>query len=263
MRHNETIDKYIKQLNQYTSYEYLELYLDQPTIEKYKVLALHVLTEENDQQESLLLSAMLVQIALNTHDRVDKQYKHSSTKLFKGQQLTVLAGDYFSGIYYHLLAHHGNRDFIPALARGIKDITKLKLSVYYHEYEQMNDFFQDFIKVESMIIKHVAHYMEKAEHFEYIENWLMLMKLKYERYLIQQNQLTFFHELILNNVKQPLTIELIDKHFTEWIDKITGKLEILASNLPAYLQPLHDFNMYNIYDFIQSSSSLMEEGLSK
>ena len=54
------------------------------------------------EMQNYALSTMLIQIALDTHEHISNESVEE-----KNRQLTVLAGDYFSGLYYKLLADIG------------------------------------------------------------------------------------------------------------------------------------------------------------
>ena len=51
----------------------------------------------------------------------------------KVRQLTVFAGDYYSGLYYKHLAKVGNISIIRMLSEGVKDINEHKVIVYHKE----------------------------------------------------------------------------------------------------------------------------------
>src|SRR5699024_3634853 len=81
------------------------------------------------KKEKYMITTMLVQIALDTHDLVTDKKNDTVEPLSveSTRQLTVLAGDYYSGLYYLLLAEIEDYQLIHALAIAIKEITELKL----------------------------------------------------------------------------------------------------------------------------------------
>lgn len=67
-----------------------------------------------------------VHAAFDAHDDIDI-YDASATE----QQLTVLSGDYFSGVHYRLLASLPDFYFITALSKVIGNINEMKTNFHY------------------------------------------------------------------------------------------------------------------------------------
>ncbi|PTY85148.1 heptaprenyl diphosphate synthase component 1, partial [Heyndrickxia sporothermodurans] len=83
-------------IQQKISQNYLMQYIDKPYIDEDRIMilieSLSALNLPAASIERYVTTAMLIQIALDTHDKVN-----NANEPLKKQQLTVLAGDYYSG----------------------------------------------------------------------------------------------------------------------------------------------------------------------
>src|SRR5699024_11828541 len=92
---------------------------------------------KDTKKKQIILTVMLVQCALDTHELVPVNNDSMLSKTEK--QLAVLAGDYYSGLYYALLAEHGQIRMIQILANAIKQINEYKMNIYYGEANDINE----------------------------------------------------------------------------------------------------------------------------
>lgn len=80
---------------------------------------------EEDNLRKITLSIGAIHAALDVHDRIESAQATSAE-----QQLTVLAGDHFSGIHYRILAGIGEFAFIRELSQTIAHINEQKTSLH-------------------------------------------------------------------------------------------------------------------------------------
>src|SRR5574339_191225 len=91
------------------SHPYLKQFIQTPNIDEDKLLLIISMLDQHGltklEMKDFVVTTILIQIALDTHELVSNTTnpieKESS---LKSRQLTVLAGDYFSGLYYKILA---------------------------------------------------------------------------------------------------------------------------------------------------------------
>ena len=171
---------------------YLLKYIETPLIDEDKLLILISLMDRLElsfnEMQNFALSTMLIQIALDTHEHIS----HSSDDE-KSRQLTVLAGDYFSGLYYKLLAESEDVAMIRALSYGVKEVNEHKISVYQNESNEIEKLMRDIMIIESSLIVKVAEYFKVDPWNEFISNFLFFKCLLKEkrRYLQDGNSVLF------------------------------------------------------------------------
>ncbi|WP_158541017.1 heptaprenyl diphosphate synthase component 1 [Sporosarcina sp. BI001-red] len=91
-------------------------------------LLLPIVNEEikEDKLRKITLSLGAIHAAFDVHDRIESAQATSAE-----QQLTVLAGDHFSGIHYRILAEIGEFAFIRELSQTIAHINEQKTSLHH------------------------------------------------------------------------------------------------------------------------------------
>lgn len=165
---------------------YLNKFINRPVIDDEKLSILSTIVNNSDlplyKKEQYIVTTMLVQIALDTHDLVPITNENETTnRNMTTKQLTVLAGDYFSGLYYFLLAEIKDITMIQVLASTIKEINEYKMQLYYHEFYSFQDYISVVKKVDSLLIVKVAAFLNENELSELAEEILIRNRLIEER----------------------------------------------------------------------------------
>ncbi|WP_019640359.1 heptaprenyl diphosphate synthase component 1 [Paenibacillus fonticola] len=80
--------------------------------------------------ETCALAAFLVQLGLDTHDLIDEDSSCKEEKTMRSRQLKVLAGDYFSSLFYELLAKTGQIEMISSMSSAICEVNRMKAGLY-------------------------------------------------------------------------------------------------------------------------------------
>ncbi|MBG9498857.1 heptaprenyl diphosphate synthase [Bacillus thuringiensis] len=143
-------------------------YIEEPFIDEEKIALLYgALKSANlhiEQIEHYVVTIMLVQIALDTHERVSNKAGEEEIEFHKCRQLTVLAGDYYSGLYYYLLSMNRDIVLIRALAEGIKEINEHKIMLYQKAHETTDDIMKSVVTIESALLQ------KTCDHFN-LSHW--------------------------------------------------------------------------------------------
>lgn len=121
----------------YTEHDMIQTYTDLPDYPDYRVRLLYAFLSKgtevtNDYSELYALVTSLVQMGLDTHDLVDVPPFKVETVQYeaRSRQLKVLAGDYFSSRFYHLLSQAGQIDMVRHLSDAICEVNRLKMNLY-------------------------------------------------------------------------------------------------------------------------------------
>ncbi|HJV16697.1 MAG TPA: heptaprenyl diphosphate synthase component 1, partial [Bacillales bacterium] len=145
-------------------HSYLLNFIQTPYIDEDKLFILISILNKIEMSsmkaQNYCLTTMLIQIALDTHENVPNEtISDAEEESQKNKQLTVLAGDYFSGLYYKLLAETDDIQMINALSKGIKEVNEHKISVFQQEFDGIEKLMSSIKVIESsLIIKFIEYF---------------------------------------------------------------------------------------------------------
>lgn len=111
----------------------------------------HQQPDNESQLEVCALAVYLLQLGLDTHDLIDPEPVRKEERLMRSRQLKVLAGDYFSSLFYQLLAKTNQIQHISLLSAAVCEVNRLKARFY----TKMKDLLlnaEDYVK-ESALLK--------------------------------------------------------------------------------------------------------------
>ncbi|QSF43201.1 heptaprenyl diphosphate synthase component 1 [Paenibacillus tianjinensis] len=118
----------------YTDYDMIQRHTELPPFSDGRSHLLYIFlsygTEADRNSELYTLVTGLVQLALDTHEIIDRTQDDPGGDLMRSRQLKVLAGDYFSGWFYHLLAKRGQIEMVGSLSSAIADFNVMKARLY-------------------------------------------------------------------------------------------------------------------------------------
>lgn len=109
---------------------------------------------ERSDHELFALVTSLVQVGLDTHDLVPPTNADKGKSAARSRQLKVLAGDYFSSRYYHLLSQAGKIDVVAQLAGAICEVNRLKMNLYTRMKQlkmTAEDYIQQTVRIKSQL----------------------------------------------------------------------------------------------------------------
>lgn len=176
-----TMERELQQLTlrvrEKVQHTFLTQHIENPEIDENKLYFLnHILTKTTlapKVRTELIITTMLVQIALDIHDQIPDYKGEQDPSISVGSQLSILAGDYYSGLYYQMLSDIGEREYITVLATAIKHINELKMELYFLEYESIETYLNIQKEINTTLIKHIAHHVKVIDELPVIEELLL------------------------------------------------------------------------------------------
>jgi heptaprenyl diphosphate synthase len=172
------------QVEQKVLHSYLVKFIETPYVDEDKLLLLISIMDQlelsDQQRKNYALATMLIQIALDTHEHVSNK-KISGIPELTSRQLTVLAGDYYSGLYYKLLADTDDISIIKVLARGIKEVNEHKIFFFQQEFDGMEKLITSIKIIESSLLSKIIDYFQVNVWSETVSNLLLIKRLLSEK----------------------------------------------------------------------------------
>ncbi|WP_175384347.1 heptaprenyl diphosphate synthase component 1 [Bacillus sp. FJAT-27225] len=223
-------------IEQKVFHPYLLQHINAPVIDEDKLLLLvsrmEGLSLSNREQKNYALTAMLVQIALDTHEHVTNKIVPSD---LKERQLTVLAGDYYSGLYYKHLADTDDIQMIRALAKGIREVNENKTLFYQKQFPDKESLLESIMNIEASLLARFSDYFGRTPWTTFVEGFLLLKRLLNERKLYSEQEKNGFYEAMellppdfgFSGQAVPL-IETLDR----WIAAVVAEVKTRAAAIP-------------------------------
>lgn len=234
---------------------YLEKHMKKPYVDTKKISMLRYIFEdypfEEQKKLDLMIAVLLVQIALDTHELVPVKSQAANVK---SRELTVLAGDFYSGLYYKLLAQNGEIAFIQTLATAIKQINEAKMTLYHENISTWQQLMEVLQRIETTLFTSVADALHvPLEKSAFVRDYLFAFRLMDEIANIQNKAFSYIDYYVQSNLVDCEKNAVIVKLEQE-IDRLRLQMENYPLQLPYYLLEIIDF----IYG--KNTLSAVEEG---
>lgn len=254
----------------YTQYDMIQIHTELPDFPASRTRLLCAFLEETSSEtentELYALAASLVQMGIDTHEMVSVSNDVKEKKAVRSRQLKVLAGDYFSSGFYHLLSQSGRIEMVRQLSAAICEINRLKMTLYMGMKQlklTAEEYMSQMVKIRTRLFAHFDQLMKGASHrlWPDILDGVAQCEVLAEE-IVQYNDLEkfrgswgFWH--IMENGTKEERKQLESAHHDE------GKLRpmILKYNIKGQLLAMLEKQLQYVYDKARQldSEQLMQE----
>jgi heptaprenyl diphosphate synthase len=156
-------------------------YIDQPAINDDMIAVMvKIMRNANVDQKLIpyyIVSVILMQIALETHETVSNSEEGESPVQLRQRQLSILAGDYYSSMYYHILAKTKDIEFISLMSKGIQEINEAKVRLYLDKDADIDQLVTYLCKIETILVEKTAEYFADTEQKDLYIDMLLMNRL--------------------------------------------------------------------------------------
>lgn len=232
------IEKVKENLFQKVAHPYLFQYIKNPTIDEDRILLTIFLLKEAGLKENEIITyastIMLVQIALDTHELVTNEKIQNG--LEKNRQLTVLAGDFFSGQYYKILADIEDIKMIKVLAEGIKEVNEHKIHAYQLITDRAEQLLETIGFMEFSLLNKFLDYfgLEQWESFSF--SFLQLKRLISEKKAAMSSEVSPIMNMLQRNgqvvemTSSGNEIGMMDRYIQIVSDNLQTEMNVIPKN---------------------------------
>ncbi|WP_167578572.1 heptaprenyl diphosphate synthase component 1 [Jeotgalibacillus proteolyticus] len=173
----------------------------------------------SELDRSYVSTAMLIQTALDTHEKVSKD-ESGSLRL---RQLTVLAGDYYSGLYYQILSQIPDVKLIRRIAHAIQEINEHKINIMSKNLSLLEDLLSSLKKIESAIISQVFIHKGFEDFVPVAEDMLVLNRLIQEESLYSSGEDSILFSYLARMIPSKTPSVYQEKHLLDLYRDLVGK----------------------------------------
>ncbi|KIL48065.1 heptaprenyl diphosphate synthase component 1 [Jeotgalibacillus campisalis] len=227
------MEETLQYIKEQLHHSYLHNAIGAPEIDEKRLslllLPFQITGSYSELDKAYVSTAMLIQTALDTHEKVSVQ----ETDSLKHRQLTVLAGDFYSGLYYRILAQIPDIPLIRRIAHAIQEINEHKIDITSKKLDKVEDILFSLMKIESAIITQVFAHRGFDKYISLAEDLLVLNRLAREKDQFSSDEHSiFFQQLakISSSAPQMYHNDDLDTHynlFTQTKNQIASKIKEL------------------------------------
>ena len=216
------------------SHSFVMQYIDQPDInEDLIAILVKILRDSNVDQKLVpyyIISVMLMQIALNTHEEVSNKEETESADRLRQRQLSILAGDYYSSMYYHILAKTEDIEFINIMSKGVQEVNEAKVRLYMDKEADEAALIMFLCGIETLLVDKTAEYFHVTEQKDLFIDFLLYKRLLAELESYRHNRTSnFIHALqSIHNIYEKTDDKLVNL-FKQAISKVRERLALSLS----------------------------------
>ena len=248
-----------------TSNHYLQKHIPNPILDEHKLLlTITVLLQANVKKQDIITYATtitLIQIALDTHELVTNDKMHKGNE--RSRQLTVLAGDLYSGQYYKILAEIEDFKMLKFLAEGIKVINENKIFFYHHSAKGIEQLIKSLKDIEGALIQKLVDYYQMDGWKAFVEEFLFLHRICKEKELFDQTNSSMvvdaFFKYENKNKLNSITKNNKDAMMDKYIKEASLRVEELLNSLPALQEEFRE-TAYRFLNKLSKQQLYVEEG---
>lgn len=239
-------------------HSYVERFVKKAFIDEDKLEILHYIYQDIQIpihiRQQHMMTIMLVQIALDTHEEIPNEHTEQVMNETE-KQLSVLAGDYYSGLYYLLLSEIEEVNMIQVLASAIRKMNESKMTLIYENYHSTQELLEIICQIESTLYIDVATYLGKDPYFiAIIQDILLINRLKREQQTLKGVVSSYFS----NQVTKLNTYDDIVDEIDKLIQSKKEQLEVNLMQLPYQYNQFKNM-MIDKYS-LSYTTSFVEEG---
>ncbi len=246
-----------------TANHYLQKHIPNPNLDEQKLLlTISVLLQANIKKQDIITYATtitLIQIALDTHELVTNEKMHKGNE--RNRQLTVLAGDLYSGQYYKILAEIEDFKMLKFLAEGIKEVNENKIYFYHHNAKNIDQVIKSLKNIEGALIQKLVDFYHLDGWKALVEETVFLHRIRKEKELFYHTNTSMVVEAFCKyeNNNHLMALNNKDAVLDKYIKESSSRVEELLENLPA-LQAEFRENVCQLLNVINKQQLYVEEG---
>ncbi|CAM3184462.1 heptaprenyl diphosphate synthase component 1 [Sporolactobacillus spathodeae] len=180
----EAVDQLKKRLRDEINHPYVRQFLSEPEIDWDKLVVYYLLFggfENESFASTCALALMVAELGLETHEQMTTSITTGQEAVRK-RQLIALSGDYYSSLYYYILAKANQSEITGWVARAIQEYNVKKSELFYPPFPIAREHMIKLLQiVESKLVTTIAEKLERGNLTPLLQSFFLLKRLMQER----------------------------------------------------------------------------------